>query len=80
MFEAVKTHTGHAVRLPHEFEWEYACRAGTTTERWAGNGEVDLARVGWYSGNSGGQTHPVGEWVKGTANPWGLYDVHGTVF
>ena len=63
--------------LPTEAQWEYAARAGTTTRYWSGNGESDLARVGWYGENSGGGPHPVGE---KEANTFGLFDVHGNVW
>ncbi len=69
--------TKNGFRLPFEREWEYACRAGTRTMFNTGNSEADLARAGWYRGNSGGRTHPVGQ---KTPNTWGLYDMHGNVF
>jgi len=64
-------------RMPTEAEWEYACRAGTTTLFYTGNTEKDLDRAGWYLGNSGGKTHPV---ARKEPNAWGLYDMHGNVF
>jgi formylglycine-generating enzyme required for sulfatase activity len=64
-------------RLPSEAEWEYACRAGTGTSYCTGSGEKDLDRAGWYSGNSDGRPHPVGEKEP---NAFGLYDIHGNVW
>ena len=64
-------------RLPSEAEWEYAARAGTTEPYLEGGSEAKLDRVAWYSKNSDGRTHPVGE--KG-ANAWGLHDVLGSVW
>lgn len=69
--------TGNTVRLPTLAEWQYACRAGTSTRFFSGDSESDLARVAWYAGNSGGTTHPVGQKPP---NAWGLYDVHGNVY
>jgi formylglycine-generating enzyme required for sulfatase activity len=65
-------------RLPTEAEWEYACRAGSVTEYYNGDGRAALAAVGWYDGNANGETHPVDE--KEEAHPSGLYGMHGNVF
>ena len=65
------------LRLPSEAEWEYACRAGTTTRYHSGDGETDLDRVGWYKKNAGSRLHPVGEKEP---NGFGLYDMHGNVY
>jgi formylglycine-generating enzyme required for sulfatase activity len=68
---------GRAYRLPTEAEWEYACRAGTTTRFWFGDEDEALSSYAWYEENSGGRIQAV---AGKPTNPWGLYDLHGLVW
>jgi formylglycine-generating enzyme required for sulfatase activity len=69
---------GSVYRLPAEAEWEYACRAGTSTRFSYGDdpGYTSLTNYAWYGEGSFGNSHPVGQKLP---NAWGLYDMHGNV-
>lgn len=62
--------------LPTEFQWEIACRAGTTTHYYWGDSEALIDNYAWYHDNSAGTPHAVGQKLP---NGWGLYDCCGNV-
>ena len=73
----IREKTGLLLNLPTDAQWEYACRAGTTTPyNVETNAIVTIDDLAWYSGNASSKVHPVGQ---KRPNAWGLYDMHGNV-
>jgi formylglycine-generating enzyme required for sulfatase activity/serine/threonine protein kinase len=72
-----KRHDGVKFALPTEAQWEYACRAGTTTAGHYGDSKEAVREYAWYAKQSGYKTHPVGQLRP---NGFGVYDIYGNAW
>ena len=72
--DTITLRDGDGYELPTEFQWEFACRAGTDTRFSSGDTETDLRKVAWFYQSAGQNMHTVGQLA---ANPFGLHDMHG---
>jgi formylglycine-generating enzyme required for sulfatase activity len=79
--EKLSRKTGQTIMLPTEAQWEYACRAGSTTEYCFGDSQRELGEYAWYHDNTwdAGEKYPHRVAQK-RPNDWGLYDMHGNVW
>ena len=68
---------GFIYRLPTEAEWEYACRAGTSSVFSFGDDPDSLSNFAWHKSESRGELQPVG---RKSPNAWGLHDMHGNIY
>src|SRR5690606_33267799 len=69
----------YRISLSTEQQWEYACRAGTTTKWFFGDDQSELENYAWY-GRNVNDFSPIPEVMQKLPNPWGLYDLYGLVY
>jgi len=69
--------TGAKFRMPTETEWEFAARGGNMTHNYKLSGGAAMGKIGWYNGNSNGESHPV---AAKTANELGIFDMSGNLW